>query len=64
MRGFATVPFPFSLRSRLDERGYLEDTNDEVYVSRASLWEMAIKVKLGKNPYTSPIIQYISVWEY
>jgi hypothetical protein len=54
MRGFAAVPFPFSLQSRLDERGYLEDTNDEVYVSRTSLWEMAIKVRLGKNPYTLP----------
>jgi PIN domain nuclease of toxin-antitoxin system len=29
-------------------RSLIEDTNEEVYVSRASLWEMAIKVGLGK----------------
>lgn len=31
-----------------EARGIIEEGNDEIFVSRASLWEMAIKVSVGK----------------
>ena len=40
-------------------RQFIEDTNNTLYLSVASLWEMAIKVSLGKLNLPSPFAEIL-----
>jgi PIN domain nuclease of toxin-antitoxin system len=47
--------------ARLSEQGraLIEDSDNEKFVSIASIWEIAIKTSLGKLPLTKPFEQFI-----
>lgn len=41
-------------------RKLIENTDNEIYVSSAGLWEIAIKISIGKLRLSSPFEQFIS----
>ncbi len=41
-------------------RGWVEDVQNEVFLSVASLWEMAIKISLGRLRFAQPFDVFIS----
>ena len=41
-----------------DTRRALEDTQLAIWVSVASLWEIAIKARIGKLPLDTPLVQW------
>ncbi len=41
-------------------KGHISDANNEVLVSPASYWEIAIKVRLGKYPLSVPYETFIT----
>jgi PIN domain nuclease of toxin-antitoxin system len=41
-------------------RRQISDTGNEVYLSAASVWEMAIKRRLGKLPLVEPVASYVA----
>jgi PIN domain nuclease of toxin-antitoxin system len=49
-------------KDRLSERArsLIEDASNEIYVSSASLWEIAIKIGIGKLRLTSPYETFIA----
>jgi PIN domain nuclease of toxin-antitoxin system len=52
----------FAQPERLNEEAiaYIIDETNELWLSVASIWEMSIKVALGKLPLPEPIDSYIS----
>ena len=42
-----------------EHREIIEDMENKIFVSTASLWEMIIKAKIGKLPLPSPYFEYI-----
>jgi PIN domain nuclease of toxin-antitoxin system len=52
----------FAQPERLSEEAiaHLSDETNEVWLSVASIWEMGIKVAIGKLPLPEPIDSYIS----
>ncbi len=46
-------------RLRASTRTLLAATENEVYLSVASVWEMAIKTKLGRLPIPEPLDRYV-----
>jgi PIN domain nuclease of toxin-antitoxin system len=50
--------------SRLPERirKYIQNIDNQVYVSAASVWEIATKFRLGKLPKASSVAKNVSEW--
>ena len=46
---------------KLSEKAYniIKDSNNTLYLSYASIWEMAIKLKIGKLYLEIPLIDYV-----
>jgi len=43
-------------------REYIEDTDNSIYVSAASVWEITTKFRLGKLPEASTIAEDVPKW--
>jgi len=43
-------------------RRYVEDRDHEIYVSAASVWEIATKYRLGKLPHAGNVAKRTPVW--
>ena len=46
----------------LNIRGYIQDANNSIYVSAASVWEISTKFRLGKLPEASSVAQDVPKW--
>jgi PIN domain nuclease of toxin-antitoxin system len=43
-------------------RGLLRDIENDVFVSAASVWEIATKYRLGKLPHASEVARNVPLW--
>jgi len=43
-------------------RQYIEDRDNEVFVSAASVWEIATKYRIGKLPQAGDVAKHTSAW--
>jgi len=55
-----SVRQPVAERLSLSARRQIGDSRNEVYLSAASVWEMAIKRRLGKLPLPESVASYVT----
>jgi PIN domain nuclease of toxin-antitoxin system len=49
-------------RLSVSTREYIQDTDNAIYVSAASVWEISTKFRLGKLPEASSVAKNVSYW--
>ena len=49
-------------RLPVNTREYIQDTDNAIYVSAASVWEVSTKFRLGKLPEASSVAKNVPYW--